>query len=200
MDGQQNTTTYSSSSSSSNLVVEPRTNYVIREADYGDLGAVAKCLVSSFYKPSMPFIAATNTLKELSRLQNNFAGYDSKIHSMFVVTTIETASKEEEVVGFVDVDGRKKIKKKHQGGPRPYLSDLAISKAHRRNGLATSLIRHCEKTAMGDCDKSWGFDSLHLRVSKENTAALKLYYELDYNIVDEDYDCPTFLLRKKRKN
>ena len=193
---------------------KPGTRYRIRQADFSDLPAVAKCLVSSFYKPAMPFIAATNILKELSRLQTNFAGYDSAEHNMFVmvaegegggvggvggVDEVKGEVKGQvkgEVIGFVDVDGRKKMKRKFQGGPRPYLSDLAISKDHRRNGLATLLIQHCEKTVGG-----WGFDSLHLRVAKENAAALQLYQGLEYKIVTENgsSSSPTFLLRKQKQ-
>jgi len=155
---------------------EPR--FYVRNARYMELGSAVDILVESFYKPSS-LVRPYLFLSELARLQGNFP-YDDKVHAFFVACSLEGTSKEEKIIGFVDVDIRPGTK--IRDAPRPYLSDLAVHDEHRRKGVAKALIRRCEKQAM-----DWGRDHLHLRVDKKNDAALKMYSDLNYGKLDHPH-------------
>lgn len=171
------------------------THYV-RRAKYKDLREAVGILIDSFYKPSA-VIRPYLFLSELSRLQGNFP-YDISEHSFFVACTMVTeegsdkAIKEEKIIGFVDVDTRRG--RKLSDAPRPYLSDLAVHKEHRRQGVAKLLIKFCEDESI-----RWGKRKLYLRVEEKNNGALAMYSDLGYERMDHPYfgvKDTTILLKK----
>jgi ribosomal protein S18 acetylase RimI-like enzyme len=58
---------------------------------------------------------------------------------------------------------------------RAYLSNLAVSPAHRREGAAQQLLSTCENIAL-----SWGFHAVYLHVMADNAAAQALYSQAGY--------------------
>ena len=147
-------------------------NFYIREGKFSDMGRVANIIVDSFYSPSIfvrPFLYAS----ELQRLQDNFPYNDKHLHTYFVACTKKDVDKEI-VIGFVDIDARPS--KNADAPPRPYLSDLAIDKHHRRLGLAKKLVRQCEARV-----KEMGMTRLFLRVERENGNARTMYQNLGYD-------------------
>ena len=78
-------------------------------------------------------------------------------------------------IAFVDIDGRPN----RRDNLVPYLSDLAVSKAYRNLGLATSLVERCEGLAEG-----WGYDRLFIKVRRDNEKARRLYGRLGYEVVE----------------
>uniref|UniRef100_A0A7S3V7G1 N-acetyltransferase domain-containing protein n=2 Tax=Chaetoceros debilis TaxID=122233 RepID=A0A7S3V7G1_9STRA len=174
---------------------DSRTHY-IRRAKYKDLREAVGILIDAFYKPSA-VIRPYLFLSELSRLQLNFP-YNICEHSFFVACTMVTeerddkAMKEEKIIGFVDVDTRRV--RKISDAPRPYLSDLAVHKEHRRQGVAKSLIKFCEDESI-----RWGKKNLYLRVEEKNNGALAMYSDLGYERMDHPYfgvKDTTILLKK----
>jgi ribosomal protein S18 acetylase RimI-like enzyme len=130
-------------------------------------------------------------LAELDRLQQNFP-YSDERHSVFVAVATET----KQVIAFVDVDARPATRKRD--APRPYLSDLCISSAWRRRGIATSLVRTCERTVCHDMKRR----ELYIRVEQANRAAIQMYKNLHYQQQDHDYfgvEDTTMLLHKSLK-
>lgn len=196
------------------------TQFYIRKARYMELGHVVEILVDSFYKPS-DLVRPYLFLHELSRLQKNFP--HNVVHStakppdhvFYVACTTAatssstckvehsngTASKQpqrETIVGFVEVDSRPG--KKQNDAPRPYLSDLAVHRNYRRNGIAKALIETCEKQVLD----GWKQSRLYLRVDRENYAARNMYTKLGYEWQPHDYfghgRDTTMLLKKEWEN
>ena len=64
---------------------------------------------------------------------------------------------------------------------RPLLTNLAVSRAYRRQGIAKQLCREAEARA-----RSWGYSEVLLKVEKDNSKARKLYRGLGYRVVAED--------------
>lgn len=52
-----------------------------------------------------------------------------------------------------------------------------VSSRYRRRGVATALVRACEKACL-----HWGYDRMYLKVTAGNVAAEKLYQSLGYDI------------------
>lgn len=64
---------------------------------------------------------------------------------------------------------------------RPLLSNLAVLRDYRRQGIAKRLCRDAEAAA-----KSWGYTEMMLKVEKGNRKALNLYRSLGYRVVATD--------------
>jgi ribosomal protein S18 acetylase RimI-like enzyme len=62
---------------------------------------------------------------------------------------------------------------------RAYLSNLAVSPAHRRAGAAQQLLSTCENIAL-----SWGFHNVYLHVMADNAAAQALYSQAGYQLCE----------------
>jgi RimJ/RimL family protein N-acetyltransferase len=73
--------------------------------------------------------------------------------------------------------------------PAPLMSNLAISKAYRRKGLAEDLVRAVENLAR----KEWGYEEFFLYVEKRNIPAVRLYRKLGYNNLWEDDTARTLI-------
>ncbi|KAL3903150.1 MAG: hypothetical protein SGARI_005508 [Bacillariaceae sp.] len=96
------------------------------------------------------------------------------------------------VAGFVDIDLRPLPKDFKFPQPRPYLSDLCISKTYRRQGMAKALVEQCEQFCIRQSKTE-----LYIRVQESNVAALTMYQQLGYEIIDKIPDETT---RKARDN
>ncbi|KAI7842964.1 hypothetical protein COHA_003469 [Chlorella ohadii] len=64
---------------------------------------------------------------------------------------------------------------------RTYVSNIATLPQHRRKGVATALLRQCERQA-----RLWRRDSLWLHVEMDNAPARQLYERLGYEEVGRD--------------
>jgi hypothetical protein len=84
------------------------TNVMVRKAEWQDLGAASRLLVTEFYGQTVWYPA--QCLSELNRLQLNFH-FNSTRHLMLVATD----PLENTVVGFADVDGRELPAAKRHG-------------------------------------------------------------------------------------
>eukprot|EP00611_Tribonema_gayanum_P004659 TRINITY_DN13858_c0_g1_i1.p1 TRINITY_DN13858_c0_g1~~TRINITY_DN13858_c0_g1_i1.p1 ORF type:complete len:261 (+),score=67.98 TRINITY_DN13858_c0_g1_i1:160-942(+) len=145
------------------------TSVVIRKAEWEDLGAASKLLVREFYGQSVWY--PTQCLGELNRLQMNFH-FDRTRHLMLVACD----PLENSIVGFVDIDARElPPARMSEFPPRPYLSDLAVSRDRRRQGIGTRLVSECERVC-----QAWGHAQLYLKVQAKNGAGVGLYQRLGY--------------------
>jgi GNAT superfamily N-acetyltransferase len=149
---------------------------------------VAALLVDSFYKTPQ-FVRSMMVLSVLSRLQNNYHRYHKYDHEQFVCCAIASPGI---IVGFVDIDGGPERRNSLLSyAPRPYLSDLAISEAHRKKNLGVSLVETCEWTTANKFRKS----VINLKVERDNVAAVRLYSSLGYEVSDDEK-----VLRKINEN
>eukprot|EP00557_Chaetoceros_sp_GSL56_P000669 CAMPEP_0176493968 /NCGR_PEP_ID=MMETSP0200_2-20121128/9833_1 /TAXON_ID=947934 /ORGANISM="Chaetoceros sp., Strain GSL56" /LENGTH=319 /DNA_ID=CAMNT_0017891669 /DNA_START=105 /DNA_END=1061 /DNA_ORIENTATION=+ len=182
--------------------------FYIRKAKYMELGQVVEILIDSFYKPS-DLVRPYLYLHELSRLQKNFP-HDNNVvqstnsnvqpyHVFYVAcSTCTVVGRQEKIVGFVEVDSRPGTKPNDP--PRPYLSDLAVHRHYRRNGIAKALIETCEQQVL----EGWEQRYLYLRVDRENYAARNMYMKLGYEWIPHEYfghgRDTTLLLKKEWEN
>lgn len=74
-----------------------------------------------------------------------------------------------------------------------YLSNLAVEKDYRRQGVAVSLLQRCEVMA-----ETWNVSDLYLHVRENNTAARQLYERNGYRIKRVDFNWGTLILQQPR--
>lgn len=85
------------------------------------------------------------------------------------------------MVGFVEVGITQSLKygMEQYGVPvrdeRPYLANLSVRPASRRQGVGRRLVHACEEMV-----RSWGYDELILQVEDSNQHARNLYRDMGY--------------------
>ncbi|WP_052055583.1 GNAT family N-acetyltransferase [Myxosarcina sp. GI1] len=60
----------------------------------------------------------------------------------------------------------------------PYISNLAVKKNYRRQGVASKLLARCEQIA-----RNWGYREIFLHVIESNYSAKQLYCQNEYQIL-----------------
>ncbi|MGI0482549.1 GNAT family N-acetyltransferase [Geminocystis sp. CENA526] len=104
-----------------------------------------------------------------------------------------SSSHHSQIVGTVELSlrtvynwgGRKKY---------PYIANLAVSKNHRRQGVASQLLCKCEKIA-----KYLGFNELYLHVLANNNIGQHLYLSNGYTVVQVETDLYSLFIPSKRR-
>ena len=107
--------------------------------------------------------------------------------------TIPDTTQTREIAGTVEIALREReglnecaLRKEHphsvksQGeneGNYLYISNLAVSPAYRRQGIARKLLLSCEPLA-----RQWGYREIYLHVLENNDRAKQLYFNLGYDI------------------
>ncbi len=76
----------------------------------------------------------------------------------------------------------------------PYISNLAVRKAHRRKGIACKLLVNCEQKAL-----EWGFSELYLHVLDNNEQAKQLYFNHGYQVCRVEPSCSAWLFKNPRR-
>ncbi|NCO73717.1 MAG: GNAT family N-acetyltransferase [Cyanobacteria bacterium] len=98
-----------------------------------------------------------------------------------------------EIIGTVELSFRTHYswqgKKKY-----PYVANLAVSKNHRRQGIATQLLSKCQEIA-----KHHGFNGLYLHVLASNKIAQELYLQNGYTIEQVETDLFSLFVPSKRR-
>ncbi len=154
-----------------------RSPFRIRAAQPKDLLPITGVLLASFY----PQVQATRWLYWLMRL-----GIREDIktrlkapagqYACLVATTLQPDSAQSgPVIGTIEISQRPCEAWQLFPAKRAYLSNLAISPAHRRQGAAQQLLLTSESIAL-----SWGFHRLYLHVMADNPAAHALYTQAGY--------------------
>jgi ribosomal protein S18 acetylase RimI-like enzyme len=76
----------------------------------------------------------------------------------------------------------------------PYISNLAVSKNYRRQGVASQLLSKCEQIA-----KYLGFNQLYLHVLADNNVGQQLYLNNGYTIHQVETDLYSLFIPSKRR-
>ena len=71
----------------------------------------------------------------------------------------------------------------------PLMSNLAVSRSHRRMGIGEKLVEEAERVARDE----WGYDECYLYVEQRNIPAVRMYQKLGYRMVWIDSDAKTLL-------
>jgi ribosomal protein S18 acetylase RimI-like enzyme len=166
---------------------------LIRVAHLGDINDLAEILTRSFHPPEgltawfypLLKLGISEDLRNRIRFRT--------LHEVCLVASKTVADgKREQIVGTVELAMRS------HGAPfafavplgkrassfwssfdlqHPYISNLAVSSSHRRQGIARKLLLKCEQIAL-----QWGFKELSLHVLENNTEAKRLYFAEGYRV------------------
>lgn len=172
------------------VATTPKTDYFITNALVVHLGPAARILTEEFYSSRTNFITyQIEKLKTTLSLESTYPGNNGnassnrRLQQMFVACE----SKSGKVVGFAEVDARPLGAGSNKTDPkrlnRSYMYNLAVDKKWKRKGIATELIRECERF-VSDMHELCAENRLYLRVRSCNLAAIELYTSLGYSEVD----------------
>lgn len=98
-------------------------------------------------------------------------------HHICLVAADTTTGGANNLVGTVELGVRFSNSWTQVGKSFPYLSNLAVRPQYRRHGVASELLKSCEKFS-----QEWGFQDLYLHVLDNNYQARQLYFKLGYRV------------------
>ncbi|WP_238544309.1 GNAT family N-acetyltransferase [Gloeocapsa sp. PCC 73106] len=101
---------------------------------------------------------------------------------------------DETIVGTVEIALRSTYAFNFMGTKRPYISNLAVRLAYRRQGIARKLLLKCEQIAL-----DWGYEKLSLHVLADNYQAQQLYFSKGYKIEKVDSGMDDWFLNRPKK-
>jgi ribosomal protein S18 acetylase RimI-like enzyme len=168
---------YQSVTTDSNIGSAP---VIIRTVELKDLKGLADVLTHSFHPPQ-GFLYWIHPLLKLgiyedlrSRLRSGSPHYRCLVASRLINPVSDG---KEEIVGTVEISLRCSGSWLMGSRDRPYISNLAVSNAYRRQGIARKLLLKCEQVAL-----EWGFPEISLHVLDDNERAKHLYFSSGYRL------------------
>ncbi|MGV2827338.1 GNAT family N-acetyltransferase [Myxosarcina sp. GI1(2024)] len=157
-------------------IADTNSQLIIRSAELGDARAVSAILADSFYElPQFlswiyPFLGFTIAEDLRYRMRSASPYYcclvaDSRCNGrLAIAATIEISLRS---TSFWSESDR-----------FPYISNLAVKKNYRRQGIASKLLAKCEEIAL-----DWGYQEILLHVVDTNYSAKQLYCQNGYQIL-----------------
>jgi ribosomal protein S18 acetylase RimI-like enzyme len=153
----------------------------IRSAQPKDLNQIVNVLLISFYASLQAnqwlyWILRIGIQEDIKvKLKSPAAQY-----ACLVATTSHTDSAQAiAIIGTAEVSQRPCETWQLFPHKRAYLSNLAVSPVHRREGVAQQLLTTCESIAL-----NWGFHRVYLHVMADNEAAQALYVQAGYQLCE----------------
>ena len=209
---------YSSQDDSDDLIVPKDANFFIRRAMMSDTGRASELLTDGFFKNTNPFSHLWERLQTYLSVDVDFPQPLAR-HEIFVACD----NKSGRIIGLAEVDARVN-EKNARGQNGPYMCNLAVDSAHKRKGIATSLVKQCElevqqwhagstsynqqrqqqtaSSSNGSKDSKPTIipNSLSLKVRQSNKAAIAMYDKLGYtsNMFEQDDKGETVLVMRKQ--
>lgn len=98
------------------------------------------------------------------------------------------------LVGTIEMNLRHPYFWQVAGSRQLYISNLAVSKHHRRQGIASQLLLTCERVALDQ-----GFQDLYLHVLENNAAARDLYSKMGYRIKTLEWSPTAWMLGQSQQ-
>jgi ribosomal protein S18 acetylase RimI-like enzyme len=105
----------------------------------------------------------------------------SQIPHQVCSIAICTDREKSQVIGTVEVGVRNANYRQPAHHRYVYISNLAVSRDFRRQGVAQELLKNCEQLT-----KSWGYSEIHLHVMGNNDRGRSLYQKLGYELVSSE--------------
>jgi ribosomal protein S18 acetylase RimI-like enzyme len=148
---------------------------IVRPIQVEDIPSVAALLSEAFY-PKNSWLGWISPVLKLGIYQ------DLKMRCMarspqYTCLVGLLSSNKPEIVGTIEVTARPLSAWSLMGVSVPYISNLAVVKSLRRQGLGKQLLAACEPIV-----HQWGFNELYLHVQGENRAARGLYSRMGYRL------------------
>lgn len=189
-------TRYEPALAGQNAVFTSACHFTIRTAQVRDLNTLAEILTDSFHPPTglMRWAAPMLRLGIYEDLRNRLRSHMPHFACFVAVASVPTATGyREELVGTVELALR--ASSWQPGASQyPYISNLAVSKSCRRQGVARQLLIACERTSL-----EWGYSDLYLHVLENNHQARQLYLKAGYQLRQAESDLITWLLGRPKR-
>lgn len=190
------------SSNQSEEWVRPETSSLfIRTVRTQDLLSLAEVLTSSFHSADGTWgwlypLLRVGIYEDLkSRLQARKPHYACLVAVLRDTRSLlQTAGLGDRPIGTVELSLRHPPLNPFRKSRYLYLSNLAVSKEYRRQGVAQQLLQACERIAL-----DWGFHELYLHVLEDNHAAKRLYYKAGYRVRSIELNPIAWALGKPRQ-
>jgi ribosomal protein S18 acetylase RimI-like enzyme len=157
----------------------PHQKPIIRPAQTSDTSELAEIIVASFYDYSgilswlYPLLQFTVGEDLRYRLR-----FNSSLYQCLVAIIIDEKAQSLRA-GTVEISLKTSLWSAE--AQYPYISNLAVKNAYRRQGIAKELLAKCEQIA-----RSWGYDTIQLHVLSHNNMALELYLNSGYQITKRE--------------
>ncbi|NJM74625.1 MAG: GNAT family N-acetyltransferase [Acaryochloridaceae cyanobacterium RU_4_10] len=148
---------------------------VVRPIQVEDIPSVAALLSEAFY-PKNSWLGWISPVLKLGIYQDLKMRCMARSPQYSCLVGI-SSSHRAEIVGTIEVAARPLSAWSLMGVSVPYISNLAVSKSLRRQGLGKQLLAACEPIV-----RRWGFSELYLHVQGENRAARGLYSSMGYRL------------------
>ncbi|MEM7727500.1 MAG: GNAT family N-acetyltransferase [Cyanobacteria bacterium P01_A01_bin.45] len=168
--------------------------FQVRPASPSDLRIVAQMIAESFHSQNgwwgifFPLLR----LGIYEDLKHRFASPSP--HHICLVAVDTQAKTLQNIVGTVELNLRFSDPWMLPKKTFPYLSNLAVHPLYRRKGVASSLLKSCEKVSM-----AWGFEDIYLHVLENNCKARQLYFKSGYRVQNLEFNWNNFLLRRSQQ-
>jgi ribosomal protein S18 acetylase RimI-like enzyme len=148
---------------------------IVRSIQLEDISAVAELLSEAFYSGHTWLGWAAPVLK-LGIYQDLKSRYLGQTPQDACLVGVQVSGNDLPIiVGTVEVSVRPLLSWGTFGTSVPYISNLAVAQAFRRQGIGRELLLACEPIV-----KHWQYPDLYLHVKNENQAACGLYFSLGY--------------------
>ncbi len=176
---------------------EASLNLKVRAAEPKDLAALAEIVADSFH-PQATIVRWVYPLLRMgiyedlrTRLRSTSLNH---ICLVAVISAKTQANYQECLVGTVEIGLRKPPFWLPSNPTYPYISNLAVHRAYRQQGVAQQLLNACERKS-----SEWGHQDLYLHVLENNHQARQLYLKVGYKLKEIEPSWFCFLFRQPRR-
>jgi ribosomal protein S18 acetylase RimI-like enzyme len=148
---------------------------IVRRLQVDDVSRVATLLSDAFYSND-GWLGWASPLFKLGIYQDLKTRALAQTPRYTCLVGFQTVNQGEIViVGTVEVSARPLTSWSLAGKSLPYVSNLAVAKAFRCQGIGQHLLLACEQVV-----QTWGFSEIYLHVKHENRSARRLYQRVGY--------------------
>lgn len=190
-------TPYEPAPAGQDAVAQDTSHLTIRTAQPRDLNILAEILTDSFHPPtgSMRWAYPMLRLGIYEDLRNRLRYSVPHYACLVAVAAVSTSlGYREELAGTVELALRSTSSWQPRASVYPYISNLAVGKSCRRQGVAQQLLMTCERMSL-----EWGFQDLYLHVLENNHQARQLYLKAGYQQRQVESSSSTWLLRRPKR-
>lgn len=190
-------TPYEPAPAGQDAVAQDASHVTIRTAQLRDLNILAEILTDSFHPPTgiLRWAYPMLRLGIYEDLRNRLRSSVPHYACLVAVATVSTPTGDrEELAGTVELALRSTSSWQPRAAHYPYISNLAVSKSCRRQGVAQQLLLTCERMSL-----EWGFKDLYLHVLENNHQARQLYLKSGYEQRQVESSVSTWLLGRPKR-
>ena len=180
-----------------NAFTADASRFSIRTAQVRDLNTLAEILTDSFH-PRTGIVRWAYPMLRLgiyedlrNRLRSNSPHYACLVA---VAGGASLHDSGELLLGTVELALRSPPYFSKSTSEYPYISNLAVRKSCRRQGVARQLLLACERTSL-----EWGFPDLYLHVLENNHEARQLYLKAGYQLRLVEPSCGAWFFGRPKR-